>query len=527
MTQALAPAIKRGAPEVRPSDTVGHRPAGQPFAAFTAPRARRADTNDALTPAEQAEAASAFSRLTKSLRVVGSSFDALMVLSTLSPRVLREIDGMCWEKYGQSLRTRVLRTSWGDKRRALMEVLDASLGKDQDLSGASKLAAKLATLRSQPKVAECELINHYPQTRNNDIELMIQGSNAFPKIFDAIDNAKDSVHVSFYILSPDDLGQQFLGKLRAANARGVKVRLALDGIGSQLSNPFCDIGWILDALEEEGVEVFRNHLFDPRRKEEWLNHPDHRKLVIIDGKEGFTGGMNMADHYNTEYHDVMVRVTGDAVKQMQSEFLHHWLHMGKDLEADPAAIQSRYFPDVPSTPNKRIKVTQAVPGEHTEIFNTYLRRIDHAQKSVFIENPYCTNPQIQDALIRAGERGVEVHVILPSDNDHGFSHLAARQKYPEMIKAGVNIYEYPGFNHGKVMLVDDEYVTIGSSNLDDVALFHIYELNLEAHDKAFAADVRQRLFEVDLKKSKKMRAEDITAWQKLSGRFFNLFSHYI
>src|SRR5262249_23563481 len=155
--------------------------------------------------------------------------------------------------------------------------------------------------------------------------------------------------------------------------------------------------------------------------------------------------------------------------------------LGRPGESEDS-MRARYFPPTPqgdaAPGHQAMKVAQAIPGEHEEILQTYLDQINHAQKSINIENPYCTNHQVQDALVAAAKRGVKVNVILPGESDHGFSHVAARQKYPEMMKAGINIYEYPGFCHGKVMTVDDKFTTIGSSNLDDVALCHIYEMNM-------------------------------------------------
>ena len=118
-------------------------------------------------------------------------------------------------------------------------------------------------------------------------------------------------------------------------------------------------------------------------------------------------------------------------------------------------------------------------------------------------------------------------MILPGESDHAFSHLAAAQKYPEMINSGVKIFEYPGFNHDKVMVVDDKFTTVGSSNLDDVALYHIYEMNLNVDDEAFARETSERLFAKDVAISKPMKASDISKLDIITGKFWNLFSHFI
>lgn len=381
------------------------------------------------------------------------------------------------------------------------------------------------------KVSETQLVNNHPVSSDNSIDFLVDGKQAFHTLFDEVSKAEKSINVSYYIFSDDKKGNEFADMLIAKAKSGVEVNLMVDGVGST-QMLFSPTRKIIDKLEKNGVAVIRNHVFDPARDQEMLNHPDHRKLVLIDGKVGFTGGMNMADHYYEGYHDIMIKVEGSAVRSMQSEWLTSWMHLDGKLDRtakNPEDIRQLYFPDLkgPEPGSVKAKVLQGIPGENPEIFKSYLQMIGDAQKSIKIENPYCTNPEIQNALVAAAKRGVDVTVILPGESDHGFSHLAARCKYPEMMAAGVKIFEYPGFNHDKVMVVDDERVNIGSSNLDDVALRHIYELNLDVKDKGLAADITKRLFDVDLPKCTQMKPEDISTLDRVTGSFFNLFSSII
>lgn len=431
---------------------------------------------------------------------------------------------------GTTLRKKLNNELSGETRRRALLQLDALWVKPGDTTGLSGLVEKVLALRHQGKVSESELVNAFRPTRNNQLKLLIKGEQAFPEIFKDIDAAKDHIHISFYIFSDDKLGNEFIDHLIAAKKRGVDVRVMLDGIGSQLLVPWSGAKKVLSRLEKGGIEVMRNHATDLTRDEQPLNHPDHRKLVIVDGKIGYTGGMNVAEHYLREYHDVMVRAEGDVVQQMQTDWILGWLHLDGEIPGSDAQFVKRYFP----SPKKSAKpsgstvtVSQHIPGENRDILDTYLQRIANAKKRIRIENAYCTNPAVQNALIAAARRGVDVALILPGESDHAFSHLAAAQKYPEMIRAGVKIYEYPGFNHDKVMLVDDAFVTAGSSNLDDVALFHVYELNLNIEDAAFATEVNERLFNRDLAISKKMEVGDISMLKVITGKFWNLFHHYI
>jgi cardiolipin synthase A/B len=379
--------------------------------------------------------------------------------------------------------------------------------------------------------ARKQLVHEHPFVEGNDVQFLIDGGQAFPPLLDDVRAAKKTIYVSFYIFKDDKLGNELADLLIEKAKAGVEVNLSLDGIGSvdALWNP---ARRIVERMAAGGVKVVRNHVFDITRSTTALNHPDHRKLVLIDGVVGYTGGMNIADHYRDGYHDIMIRVTGPVVQQMTIEWALSFSFLGGKLavKGKPEDEAREYlFPRKGEEPQggMRARVIQGIPGDNPEIFRETLRLIGSAKRVIRIENPYCTNPEIQNALIEAARRGVEVEIILPGESDHGFSHLAAKAAYPKMIEAGIKIYEYPGFNHDKVMVIDDRIVSVGSSNFDDVALRHIYELNLIVEDPALARDVARRLFDVDRKKSKLMKAEEISTLQRLTGSFWNLFHDII
>lgn len=451
----------------------------------------------------------------------------LQVLEQNPPAVLAQIAAAYEAQTGRTMRAAVVAELSGADRRRALAALDALLVNPADATGTSGLADKVLALRTQGSVSTSELVNTYRPTANNRLELLIQGDTAFPRMMADVDAATDHVHVSFYIFNNDPQGNELADHLIAAKRRGCDVRVMVDGIGSQLVNPLSANHALFEKLAQAGVEIRQNPVVDVTRDAQVLNHPDHRKLVIVDGKVGYTGGMNMAAHYRSAYHDVLVRAEGDVVKQMQSEWQTAWLRLGGTLPGDDATFRRRYYPEVAAVGTTRITAIQAIPGENAAILAMYLQRIDGASKTIRIENPYCTNPDVQNALIRAAKRGVDVTVILPGESDHAFSHLAAAQKYPEMISAGVKLYEYPGFNHDKVMVVDDAFTTVGSSNLDDVALFHISELNLNVEDAAFARETRDRLFAPDVALSRQLKAGDVSELTQLTGKFWNLFGHFL
>ncbi len=485
----------------------------------------------APTPGAPSHVDNEVAKLIKAMKGVGTTEAAVFeVLEKNPPAMVSAIATAYEKKTGATLRSALVGEMSGADLRRGLATLDGLLVRPTDTTGTSGVAEKVLALRNQGKISESELVTTYRPTTNNKIDMLIQGDVAFPRMMEDIKNAKDHVHVSFYIFSNDKQGNEMADNLIAAKKRGCDVRIMMDGIGSQLINPMSTNYDLIKKMEDAGIEIRKNHVVDVTRDSQVLNHPDHRKIVITDGKVGYTGGMNMAEHYKSEYHDVMVRAEGDVVKQMQSEWQMGWMHLGGKLPGDDETFKKRYYPEYkPGEAPGKTQITnmQAVPGENPAILKMYLEKINTATKSIKIENPYCTNPDIQNALIKAAKRGVDVTVILPGASDHAFSHLAASQKYPEMINSGVKIYEYPGFNHDKVMTVDDKFTTVGSSNLDDVALYHIYEMNLNVDDEAFAKKTNEDLFAKDVAVSKLMKASDVSKMDRALGKFWNLFSHFI
>ncbi len=380
------------------------------------------------------------------------------------------------------------------------------------------------------RISESDLMNQYEITKDNRIQLLVDGKDAFKAMFKDLNRARQTIHIAFFIFSNDKLGNRMAETLMAKARQGVEVRVMVDGFGSMqmLGSPKRKL---LNKMKKAGVEVVRNHMINPLSRGKKMNHPDHRKIVLVDGKVGYTGGMNVGTRYITDIHDLMVRVEGSSVHQMQAEWMTGWMLMGGRVDGrikDTRVLRRRLFPKINKAPGKQaIRAVQHVPGESKGVRKAYLQRINSAKKSIYIENPYMTSHKIQDALSKAARRGVKVHVVLPGENNHAFIHLAARARYPKMLAAGVKLYEYPGFNHGKVMVTDGKFVTIGSSNLDAVALRHVYEMNLNVYDKKFAKDVMRRVFKKDISKSKEVKAGDITTVQKVMGRFWNMFAYFI
>lgn len=385
-------------------------------------------------------------------------------------------------------------------------------------------------LWQEGRVFKFDLIAGYPHTSNNNVELFVNGTRAFPHLFEDIDNATSSIHISYYIFKDDVLGRQFIDKLIAAHERGVEVRVEMDSLGSNHLIPFSSGRRAANMLEEAGIQVVRNYPFSAQR-DEIYNNPDHRKICVIDGRIAYSGGMNMAKPYLDEFHDFMVRMQGDIVQHVQSEWINSWMHLGgsigEDLGSDVQAFQARYFPVCPVPhigSSASVNLVQTIPGAHDQVFKADLDLINAAQESLYLEFPYLTDDTIEAALAAAAKRGVDVHIILPGHNDSRLADRIARNDYVGLLKAGCKIYDYPGFCHGKALVADGAKVKIGTSNLDPLSLHRIYEIDFVVDDKTFARTCTKDIFEPDIAASRRIELPQSRFASRLFGNFLALFT---
>jgi len=356
---------------------------------------------------------------------------------------------------------------------------------------------KVLSLRNKPLIKDQDLINCPPITTHNALELLVNGSEAYKAIFEAVDNAKTSIHINYFQFYNDRVGNLYADKLIAKARQGVKVRVMLDRVGSNKN-----IQALVEKLKKGHVEVICNNGLRPRvtSPETWLTPMDHRKIVVIDGKVGFTGGINVADEYVTDYHDVMVKIQGECVSHLQIEWMQRWIQGGGRIDETDSneTLKHRYFPISENEyEGTKIGVLQHLPGKNDEIKQGFLLLIANAKNSIDIQVPYMTDKHIFDALIQASGRGVKVRILLPRDNDSKLCHWIHESWFQTLIQKGIEVYLHKGFNHGKVMLVDNEQVMIGSSNLDGLSLRRMHELNLFVDDHKFAQNVKERLFDID------------------------------
>lgn len=358
----------------------------------------------------------------------------------------------------------------------------------------------------------------------NSVQTLINGDNFFPPMIAAIKEAQKSITLETYIWAPGKISDQFIAALTERAQAGVKVHVLLDGMGTL---KFKDED--RQRLIDSGVEVYkygREHWYEIKPN---INHRTHRKILVVDGRIGFTGGMCVDDAWlgNAESRDLwretQVRVEGPAVRQMQAAFVTNWLQTGGVV-----LLGTEYFPEFEREGRTTAMCFKSGPGEGAESARiSYLLAIAAARKSIDIEHAYFVPDDLAiTMLVQARERGVRVRVIIPEKNDSRFGRAAARSRWGELMTAGVEFYQYqPAMLHSKTMSVDDFFVTVGSVNFDNRSFSINDEIALNVLDRGVATE-HLRMFEHDLTKSKPLTREEYESrpfYVKWTDKFCGLF----
>jgi cardiolipin synthase len=345
-----------------------------------------------------------------------------------------------------------------------------------------------------------------PVVPGNRVTTLLNGDQAFPAMLEAIRSAKRSINLETYIFWSGEVGNTFAKALSERARAGVATRVLVDWVGSKKMDDAQ-----VKQMRQAGVEVVK---YRPLR---WynlqrFNNRTHRKLLVVDGRLGFTGGLGIADLYlgnaqdRDHWRDAQFRAEGPVVGQMQAAFLDNWIEMGGAL-LDGA----EYFPKLDSVGSQAAQAVHSSPGGGTENLRLmYLLAIASASRSILIANSYFVPNSLAVAmLVDARRRGVHVEIIAPGPiNDAQVVRKASRAKWGPLLEAGVNIYEYqPTMYHNKVMIVDDYWVSVGSTNFDNRSFRLNDEANLNVMDEEFAR-AQARVFAEDRARSRKVTLED-------------------
>ena len=321
-------------------------------------------------------------------------------------------------------------------------------------------------------------------TKGNEVKLLMSGKEKFADMFEAIRQAKSSVHLEYFNFRNDSIAGLLFDILREKRKEGVEVRAVFDGFGNDSNNQPLKKSH-LKALHEDSIEIYE---FDPIRFP-WVNHiwpRDHRKIVVIDGKIGYTGGMNVADYYLVgteqvgEWRDMHCRIEGPAVNELQDIFIRFWEKLTKEKLTDAKYLRGT------EAGNKMVGIATREPHTTNKIMRQfYINALDNAKDSVKIVNPYfCPTSSVIKALKRCAERGVKMDIIMSSRYDVPLVPDVVYYNLRKLMKRGAKIWRYrPGFHHSKIMMVDGKYCTVGSTNLDARSLRFDYEINALIIDK--------------------------------------------
>ncbi len=331
-----------------------------------------------------------------------------------------------------------------------------------------------------------------PATGGNEVELLVNGEEIFPSIWDGIDAAESYVLVQFFIVRNDGIGKELKKRLLAARERGVKVYFVYDEVGSLTLDP----GYVSE-LRDAGAEVLPFNTMKGITNRFQINFRNHRKTVIADGRVAWVGGMNIGDEYMhgdgklTPWRETAVKVTGPAVQTIQVPFWEDWLWASDtllELEWDPEP-----------SPSGADLTVMCVPSGPADRFDTcalyFLHLVNSATERLWVASPYfIPDEQLVSALQLAALRGVDVRVLVPDVADGALVNLSGWSFIERMEEAGVKVHRHTnGFTHQKVMLVDSDLATVGTANFDNRSFRLNFELTLGIRDEAFAAEVATML----------------------------------
>ena len=352
-----------------------------------------------------------------------------------------------------------------------------------------------------------------PLTANNSVKILVNGENKFPEVIRALKEAKNHIHMEYYIYEDDEIGRKIEQVLIEKAKEGIDVRFIYDDFGSRSIRRT-----LAHRLNENGVKAFpflRIYFIALANR---INYRNHRKIIVIDGQTAFVGGINVDDRYinnennkKTYWRDTHLRIDGPGVQYLQYLFLCDW-NFCSNSKLHP---DIQFFPPENNSQTRDNKVVQiAASGPDSgapAILFSILQAISLATKEILITTPYLIpGESLVDALIIASLGGVSVKLLVPGNSDSLLVNAAARSYYGDLLKRGVEIYQYSkGFVHAKTMVTDGKIAMVGTANMDSRSFDLNFEVNAIVYDSGIAGELREIFYE-DIKNAEKI---DEKAWR--------------
>ena len=345
-----------------------------------------------------------------------------------------------------------------------------------------------------------------PVVEGNQVEVLQNGEEKFKKVFEVISRAKHHIHLEYYIYENDTIGNQLADLLMQKAAEGVEVRFLYDALGSgRIKKKF------VKRMKESGVHIAPVNKIRFRLLANRINYRDHRKIIIVDGREAFTGGINVSDKYINNgknkiyWRDTHLYVNGPGIFYLQYLFLSNWVFATKKM-LEP---KKEYLNDSIGPGNKIMQVASSGPDTKPAILYSTVSAIFTAKKRLYITTPYFIPlDTVLIAIKHASNSGVDVRLIVPETSDSKFVNAAAYSYYDELLAAGVRVFLYTkGFVHAKTMIVDDELSMVGTANMD----VRSHEMNFEVNALVYDSGINHQLadaFEKDLEDCREIKYEE-------------------
>jgi cardiolipin synthase len=361
-------------------------------------------------------------------------------------------------------------------------------------------------------------------TYNNRWEVLTNGDETFQALIQSLYEAKEHIHLEYYIFQHDMIGGDIIRILRDKADHGVKVRILVDGLGSwEFMRSF-------RFLKKEGIEAAEFYPIRFPFLTRKLNYRNHRKIVVVDGKIGFTGGLNVGDEYLSRsqelgfWRDTFVKLEGEAVGYLQTVFLHDWYEATKERLEAP-----EYFPVLPALGQGRVQIVSCGPDSRQEaILQVFFIALTNAEKSIYLETPYfIPDESSMMALKTAALSGVDVRIIVQGVPEYQITYWAARSFFAALLEAGVRIYYYQkGILHAKILIIDGEIGSVGTTNFDERSFRLDFEVTALIYETAFAQRL-ERDFVQDLRDSEEVLPEVFgqrSLWERTRESIARLFA---
>ena len=400
-----------------------------------------------------------------------------------------------------------------------------------DLSEKIQKEREIDTLRQNKDYRHSQLMlyllntNNSVYTEGNDVKIYTDAKEKYMDLIHDIRQAKESIHLLYFIIRDDQISRKILKELSQKAREGVEVRFLYDDFGSLLTPRH-----IFKELKQSGGKV---SAFFPVTLGSYskINHRNHRKIVVVDGKIGYLGGINIGDEYMSlkklrPWRDTHLRITGGAVKFLQKAFALDWVF---STDEDLSVNIKKYFPFCDTAEGETgIQIVASGPDSaEEEVKCAMISMINSAKDHVYIQTPYFVpDKSFINAIKMASQSGVDVRVMIPGKPDKSYVYYTTYSYMGELLDAGIKVYIYDGFIHAKTLVCDGDISTIGTTNIDIRSFQLHFEINAVMYGEKTAAECN-RIFIRDIKHCTQLSSEDYGkrgVWQQMKEGFFRLFS---